>query len=113
MSKLDEKIAEMADVMKGMGQEPDMELLTAVCKGLGPSIYNKDAAFVATSDKEEVDRLKKNFLVKKLGLTEEDDLDGAIDKVVEVMGKSNSRKHRGIFYYLLTQHFKKESVYGL
>ncbi|MXV37468.1 DUF2853 family protein [Flavobacteriaceae bacterium Ap0902] len=111
MSKLQEKVDEMAGAMKDMNESPDMDLLMAVCKGLGPALYNSDAAYVATSDKEEVDRLKKNFLIKKLGLSESDDLDGAIDMVTEKMGKSNPRKHRAIFYYLLTKHFKKESIY--
>lgn len=113
MSKLQEKCDMMAAAMKDMGVTPDADLLMAVCKGLGPALYNNDAAFVAASDQTEVDRLKANFLVKKLGLSESDDLDGAVASVVEKMGKSNPRKHRAIFYYLLTKHFGKESVYGM
>lgn len=111
MSKLQEKCDLMADAMKEMNLTPDTDLLFAVCKGLGPALYNADAAFVATSDKTETDRLKQNFLIKKLGLTESDDLDGAVEKVTEQMGKSNPRKHRAIFYYLLTKHFGKEDIY--
>lgn len=112
MSKLQEKVDLMATAMKDMGVTPDNDLLLAVCKGLGPALYNNDAAFVAASDQSEVDRLKQNFLIKKLGLSESDDLDGAIAKVVDTMGKSNRQKHRGIFYYLLTKHFGKEEVYS-
>lgn len=112
MSKLDEKVEAMAAALEKMNVTPDMDLLKAVCKGLGPALYNNDAAYVSTSDKTEVDRLKNNFLIKKLGLSESDDLDGAIEMVTEKVGKSSSKKHRVIFYYLLTQHFKKESVYN-
>lgn len=111
MSKFDEKLETIVSSLQEMKVDFDKDLLTKVAKGLGPSIYNADAAFVSTSDKSEVDRLKQNFLVKKLGLSESDDLDGAIEKVTETMGKSNPRKHRAIFYYLLVKHFGKENVY--
>lgn len=111
MSKLQEKCDMMATAMKDMGVTPDTDLLMAVCKGLGPALYNDDAAYVAASDKSETDRLKQNFLMNKLGLSDSADLDSAINKVAEKMGKSNPRKHRAIFYYLLTEHFGKQSVY--
>ena len=72
---------------------PDVELLTKVTKGLGPSIYNNDASKVSGSDKTELDLVKNNFLIKKLG-------------------KSNKNKYRAVVYYLLTKHFGKESVYN-
>lgn len=111
MSKFQEKYDTVESALKDMGVKVNTELLTAVCKGLGPALYNNDAFTVASSDKDELDRLKKNFLQKKLGLSDSDDLDGAIDKVVETMGRSNPRKYRAAFYYLLTEHFRKESVY--
>ncbi|MCK0199663.1 DUF2853 family protein [Ornithobacterium rhinotracheale] len=111
MSKFDEKVTEMLGVMKEKSIACDQDLFTKVVKALGPSIYNADSAFVSTSDKSEVDRVKQNFLIKKLGLSESDDLDAAIEKVAEKMGKSNPRKHRAIFYYLLAEHFGKLSIY--
>ncbi|MEM8861912.1 MAG: DUF2853 family protein [Chloroflexota bacterium] len=113
MSKRDELIAKYAaDLKDKVGMEPDMDLLTKVTIGCGPSIYNKDSAAVASSDSKELERVKKNFLMKKLGLSESEDLDGGIAAVVEQYGKSNSNKHRAVFYYLLTKHFGKEAVYG-
>lgn len=111
MSKLQEKCDMMANAMKEMGVQADTDLLMAVCKGLGPALYNSDAAYVAATDKTETDRLKQNFLIKKLGLSDSEDLDAAITSVAEKMGKSNPRKHRAIFYYLLVKHFKKENIY--
>lgn len=90
----------------------DADLLKAVAKGLGPSIYNADASTVSCSDNEELNRVKTNFLIGKLGLEDGDHLDSAIKEVCEEMGTSNRKKYRAIFYYLLTKKFKKEAIYG-
>ncbi|MDO5105695.1 DUF2853 family protein [Capnocytophaga sp.] len=113
MSKRDELIELYAkDLKEKCGQTPDLEFLKKVTVGLGPSIYNKDAATVAGSDQTELDRVKQNFLIKKLGLTDGPELDKAIDSVLETYGKSNKTKYRAVVYYLLAKHFKKESVYN-
>lgn len=112
MSKRDELIAKYAaDLKEKCGVEADMDLLTKVTIGCGPSIYNADASTVSGSDQSELDTVKNNFLIKKLGLSASDDLDGAIDAVMETYGKSNRNKYRAVVYYLSTKHFGKESVY--
>ncbi len=112
MSKLEEKIAAYVAEAKKLNLSLDEKLLTAVTKGLGPSIYKADAETVATSDKAELDRLKKNFLIKKLGLKDGPELDKAIDEVIDQVGKSNKNKYRAIVYALLVKKFKKEKVYA-
>ena len=48
MSKRDDLIAQYADDLKNKcGMTPDMDLLTKVTIGCGPSIYNADASTVA------------------------------------------------------------------
>ncbi|RSK38605.1 DUF2853 family protein [Mangrovimonas spongiae] len=112
MSKRDELIAKYADDLKNkVGETPDMDLLTKVTVGLGPSIYNADAETVSGSDDSELATVKNNFLIKKLGLSDSPALDEAIAKVMEQYGKSNRNKYRAVVYYLLTKHFNKESVY--
>lgn len=112
MSKRDELIAKYAaDLKEKCGVTPDTDLLTKVTIGCGPSIYNADAATVSGSDQSELDTVKNNFLIKKLGLANSTDLDKGIDAVMEQYGKSNRNKYRVVVYYLLTKHFKKESVY--
>ena len=112
MSKRDELIAKYAaDLKEKCGVTADMALLTKVVVGCGPSIYNKDAATVAGSQQSELDTVKNNFLIKKLGLKDGADLDKGIDAVLEKYGKSNKNKYRAVVYYLLAVHFKKESVY--
>lgn len=112
MSKRDELIAKYAaDLKEKCGVTPDMALLTKVVIGCGPSIYNPDAATVSGTQQSELDTVKNNFLIKKLGLSAGPDLDKGIEAVIEKYGKSNKNKYRAVVYYLLTLHFKKESVY--
>ena len=113
MSKRDELIEKYAgDIKSKIGETPDMDLLRKVTIGCGPSIYNRDASTVSGSDKSELETVKKNFLMKKLGLSDSQDLDGAIAAVIEKYGKSNPNKYRAVVYYMLTKHFGKESHYG-
>ena len=112
MSKRDDLIVKYAaDLKDKCGVAPDMDLLTKVTIGCGPSIYNADSATVSGSDDSELATVKNNFLIKKLGLNDSADLDKGIDAVMETYGKSNRTKYRAVVYYLLTKHFKKESVY--
>lgn len=112
MSKRDELISLYASELKSKcGVTADMGLLTKVTIGCGPSIYNKDAATVSCSDQGELDTVKNNYLIKKLGLKDGPKLDEAIKKVCEMMGSSNRNKYRAMFYYLLCKEFGKESVY--
>ncbi len=113
MGKRDDLIAQYADDLKNKcGMDPDMDLLTKVTIGCGPSIYNADASTVAASQPSELETVKDNFLIKKLGLTDGPDLMAGINAAIETYGKSERNKYRAVFYYLLTKHFGKESVYG-
>lgn len=113
MSKRDELIAKYAaDMRDKLGIEPDMDLLTKVTIGCGPSIYNADGETVAGSDNSELERVKENYLMKKLGLPDGPDLMAAIDDVMTRYGTSNRNKYRPVVYYLLCTHFKKESAYA-
>ena len=113
MGKRDDLIAQYADDLRNKcGMEPDMDLLRKVTIGCGPSIYDADASTVAGSQKSELETVKENFLMKKLGLKDSPDLMGAIDSVIETYGKSERNKYRAVVYYMLTKHFGKESIYG-
>jgi hypothetical protein len=113
MGKRDDLIAQYADDLKNnCGMTPDMALLTKVTIGCGPAIYNADASTVAGSQESELETIKKNFLMKKLGLADGPDLMDGINKVIEIYGKSERNKYRAVVYYMLTKHFSKDSVYG-
>ncbi len=112
MSKRDELIEKyVADIKDKFGATPDMALLTKVTIGLGPSIYNLDASKVSGADDKELETVKNNYLIKKLGLSDGPQLMEAIKSVVAQYGASNKNKHRAVVYYMLCKHFKKESVY--
>jgi hypothetical protein len=112
MSKRDELIVKYtADLKDKCGITADMDLLTKVTIGCGPSIYNADSATVSGSDDSELATVKNNFLIKKLGLKDGPELDKGIQAVMDMYGQSNRNKYRAVVYYLLTKHFKKESVY--
>lgn len=113
MSKRDDLIAKYAaDMKEKMGVTPDMDLLTKVTIGCGPSIYSADSETVAGSDNAELERVKNNFLVRKLGLADGPQLMEAIKKVLNDYGSANRNKYRAVVYYALTKHFGKESVYS-
>ena len=113
MGKRDDLIAKYADDLKNKcGMTPDMDLLTKVTIGCGPSIYNADASTVAGSQPSELETVKNSFLMKKLGLADEPELMAAIDKAIETYGRSERNIYRAVIYYMLTKHFGKESIYS-
>lgn len=112
MGKRDELIARYAEDLRTKCKvEPDMGLLAKVVAGCGPSIYNRDASTVATSEAHELERIKSSFLVKKLGLKDGPELMAGIDKAVDTYGRSERAKLRPVLYYLLVKQFGREAAY--
>lgn len=113
MSKRDELIVKYAaDIKDKLGQTPDMDLLTKVAIGLGPAIYNKDASKVSGTDDKELETVKNNFLIKKLGMSDSPKLMEGINSVIDKYGRSEKSKYRAVVYYALAKHFGKESIYN-
>ncbi|NHF59236.1 DUF2853 family protein [Flavobacteriaceae bacterium TP-CH-4] len=113
MSKRDELITQYAaDIKDKFGETADMDLLTKVTIGLGPAIYNLDASKVSGSDEKELETVKNNYLVKKLGMKDNGELMPAIKSVVDKYGTSNRNKHRAVIYYMLCKHFNKAAAYN-
>ena len=113
MGKRDDLIEKYAeDLREKCGMQPDMDLLTKVTIGCGPAIYNDDSSTVASSQPGELETVKDNFLIKKLGLSDGPELMDAINAVVETYGRSERNKYRAVVYYMLTKHFGKEAVYA-
>ena len=108
MSKLDDLMVKYRESLSNAGVSSiDEDFLKATAKGLGPSIYLKDASMVSCSDETELDRVKNNYLVKKLGLSDGPKLNAAIEAVCNQMGSSNRSKYRVVFYYLLSENLGK------
>ncbi len=110
LSKREEKIAlYIKDIKKHYG-EVDEAFVAIVVKNLGPSIYRKDAELVSCSEPKELDTVRRNFLIKKLGLdASKSVLDAAIGDVCAEL-KGVRKKYRATFYYALAKKFKKESA---
>ena len=112
MSKLQEKIDLYTESAEKLGIAIEADLFKLVAKGLGPSIYKEDAELVSSSNEAELETVKKNFLIKKLGLDNDDaSLDAVIQKAIDVLGAGNTKKYRALFYYLLVKETGTEAVY--
>ncbi len=112
MSQLEKKLELYTkSLVEKCNVKPDAELLKAVTKSMGPSIYNADAEIVAMTEKDEVTTLKENFVKKKLGLTDDAEVDAVVNKAFEIIGKSNPRKYRAVVCYLIVVELGKEESF--
>lgn len=85
--------------------------VAGIVKHLGIALRSKDASLVSCSSKDELARVRDSWLKKKLALDGDDkSLDTSIKSVCETM-KSDHRKKRVTFYYLLAEkHGKLEAL---
>ncbi len=111
MSKLDNAVASCKAQMKACKIPCNEALLRNIAKSLGPSLYRRDSRTVAAGQKSELETIKKNFLIKKLGCKNDAKLDRAIAKAIKKIGPSNRHKLRPVFYYLLVKDLGKESKF--
>lgn len=101
----------LADVRKYVA-DADENVVKAIVRYCGIALQNRDSSLVAFSDSKETDRVRENYLKKKLGLTNSDaELDGAIAAVGDRM-KEDRTKNRVTVYYLLAEHFGLLSIFG-
>jgi len=98
----------LADVKK-YDPNPDEELLRALVANYAIVFRNADSAYVACGQKDELERVKKNFLLNKLkaDLTDEE-----MDRLLkEVCEEIQGRKLRSTFYYLLTKKLGRRDAF--
>lgn len=90
----------------------DEAVVAAIVRYCGIALQSRDSSLVSFSDAKETDRVRENYLKKKLGLTEPDSaLDSAISAVGEIM-KGDRTKNRVTVYYLLADRFGKLGLFG-
>jgi len=100
-----------ADVKKHAPNADD-KAIAGIVKYCGIALQKRDSSLVSFGDKEEVARVRNNFLKKKLALTQSDaELDAALKAVADKMKGEHSR-HRVTVYYLLAEHFGKLGMFG-
>jgi len=104
MSEQAEKLAkykaEAEEQLKAAGESNiDDALLTERATALRVLMNNRDALYVAGTDAAELETVRKNFIVKKLGVQDKAKGEATCKAVAEKM-KGSRMKNRAAFYYL-------------
>ena len=104
MSELNEKLAKYkaeaeSQLAKAGETNIDDAVLSKLVNNLKLVIDNRDALSVAGSDPKEMETVRRNFLVKKLGVDDEEKGKAICADVVKKMSDSRM-KNRAAFYYL-------------
>ncbi len=111
MSKFDDVVKKAMDQLAGVGVKADEQLVRAIAKSQGPSIYLRDASLVSCGDDAELKRVEDNFIVKKLGVTDSKKIADALKKACDKFS-SVRQKMRVAFYYVLVKELGKESKFA-
>lgn len=88
------------DIAKYTGAIND-KAVEAIVKFCGIALQSRDASLVSCTDEAEVDRIRKGFAAKVLGLDEAESTK-VIRSICEKM-KADKTKHRVTFYYLMAE----------
>ena len=101
-----------ASDVKKYAPDADDGVIAAIVRYCGIALQKVDSSLVSFSDPVELARVRTNFLKKKCGLTDPDEvLDAAIAEVGERM-KGDRTKNRVTFYYLLADRFGLHSLFS-
>ena len=95
----------VADVKK-YDAGADADVVNKIVKHLGIALRNRDSSLVSCTDAKELDRVKTNWIAKKLGVSDDAKADAAIEKVCKAMSADNT-KSRVTFYYLAAKELGK------
>ncbi|MFC5417998.1 DUF2853 family protein [Bosea eneae] len=95
----------LADVKKFAKKPVNEAAFAGMSKAYALVMSKPDTRYVACSDPAELERVRDNFLKKKLGLKSAD-LDATVKATCEHM-KADKTKSRLTFYYLLAEHYGK------
>ncbi|VAW11492.1 hypothetical protein MNBD_BACTEROID03-1013 [hydrothermal vent metagenome] len=107
MSDLESKLASLkATAVKQLNEcgvsNIDDAKLDGYVNSLRSMVDNKDATLVSGQDSSELETVRRNFVEKKLGVTDKDKGMGAINSVAGKMSGIRM-KSRPAFYYLVQQ----------
>lgn len=78
----------------------DHDKLDGYVNSLKSMVDNQDAVLVSGTDESELETVRRNFVEKKLGVTDKDKAMSAINKVADKMSGIRM-KSRPAFYYLV------------
>lgn len=107
MSERDDKLAALkATAVKQLNEcgisSINHDRLDGYVNSLKSMVDNKDATLVSGSDQSELDTVCRNFVAKKLGVTDKDKAMSAVTKVADKMSGIRM-KVRPAFYYLVAE----------
>ncbi|PZX19000.1 uncharacterized protein DUF2853 [Palleronia aestuarii] len=98
--------------LKEIEDNPDMTLLDRIVADLMPEIEDRGERLVSDSDRDELLRIREEFLIGRLGLKDDESLMGGIQKAIRLYPRAEPEKQRAVVYYLLVKHFGKEDAYA-
>ena len=99
--------------LKNLGHEDlDVTLLDRLVEENMPEILDRGERVVASSDGDELRRVKNDFLIGRLGMPDGDSLMGAIQKAIREYGHDNPYKLRPVVHYLLVKDLGKEDAFA-
>ncbi|TIN83276.1 MAG: DUF2853 family protein [Mesorhizobium sp.] len=81
-------------------------MVDKIVKHLGIALRNRDSSLVSCTDPKELERVKAGWVAKKLGISDDNKADAAIEKVCKAMA-ADSTKNRVTFYYLVAKDLGK------
>jgi hypothetical protein len=99
----------LADIKKFARKPVNEAAAAGMARAYALVMGKPDTRYVACSDPAELERVRENFLKKKLGLKSAD-LDATVKATCEHM-KADSTKSRLTFYYLLAEHYGKLDLF--
>ena len=101
----------LADVKKFAKKAVNEAALAGMSKSYALVMSKADTRYVACSDPAELERVRENFLKKKLGLTDSDaELDAALADVGQTL-KGDRTKNRVTVYYLLADKYDRLDLF--
>jgi len=105
MSDMEDKLQKYKDdatAQLGKAGEANIDdaILSELVNNLKLVIDNKDALYVAGSDPSEMETVRKNYVVKKLNIADQEKGAAAVTTVAKQMADSRM-KNRAAFYYLV------------
>jgi len=105
MSELAEKLAKLkAQAVSQLNDcgvsDIDNDTLDTLVNNLRLIVDNKDALLVSGGDPSELETVRKNFVVKKLGITDKEKGAAAVQSVATKMSGIRM-KNRAAFYYMV------------
>lgn len=100
------KLADYLTDVRKYDATADADVVAKIVKHLGIALRNNDSALVSCTDPQELDRVKKNWIGKKLGVADDAKASSVVEKVCETMSADRT-KARVTFYYLTAKHLGK------